>query len=98
MKSIKALLLWATIVSLSLCLFAGDMDKNLARGFDSIKPFDVYNLCRTLSSPQFAGRHTGHEGYTKAAQWAAAKFKQWGLKPLSKKQGYLQVSVMRNTS
>jgi hypothetical protein len=43
-----------------------------------------------MALPRYAGRHTGHEGYTEAAKWAAAKFKNWGLEPLSREQGYLQ--------
>ena len=44
----------------------------------------------SLSSPAFAGRLTGSDGYTAAAQWAAALYKQWGLKPIDAKTGYLQ--------
>lgn len=71
-------------------LIAGDMDKNLKKGFDSIQPMDPYNYCKKMASPEFAGRLTGHEGYTAAAKWAAGKFKQWGLKPISRKDGFLQ--------
>ena len=78
------------VLFFSLSLNAEKLDRDLQRGFDSIRPMDVYNYVKTLSLPKFAGRHTGHEGYTAAAKWAAKKFKQWGLKPLSKKEGYLQ--------
>ncbi|MFW6136599.1 MAG: hypothetical protein ACOC5U_00840 [Candidatus Aminicenantaceae bacterium] len=33
-----------------------------------------------MASPEYAGRFTGHEGYTAAAEWAAGLFKKWGLK------------------
>ena len=66
------------------------MDKNISSAFDSIQPMNPYNYCKTLSSPQFAGRLTGHEGYTAAANWAAGYFKKWGLKPIDPKTGYLQ--------
>ena len=59
-------------------------DKDLLRGLNSILPQEAYNLVKTMALPEFAGRHTGHEGYTKAARWAAQIFKQWGLKPISK--------------
>ena len=69
---------------------AQELDKNIQKGLNSIKPMDPYNYVTKMCSPEFAGRHTGHEGYTNAAKWAAKKFKDWGLKPISKKDGYLQ--------
>lgn len=82
------------LVTLLLCGFvavqAENLDKNVKRGFDTIRPMDCYGYCKTLSSQEFAGRLTGHEGYTSAAEWAAEKFKEWKLKPLSKREGYLQ--------
>jgi len=63
---------------------------DVQRALDSIQPFEAYSYCKILASEKFAGRLTGHEGYTAAAKWAASKFKEWGLKPLSKEAGYLQ--------
>lgn len=48
---------------------------------DTVSPTGVYGLCKTMCSTEFAGRLTGHEGYTKAARWAERLFRQWGLKP-----------------
>jgi len=70
--------------------FAQQLDSNLEKGFNSINPMDVYNYCKKIASDEFAGRLTGHEGYTKAAQWAAGKFKEWELKPINETEGYLQ--------
>jgi len=63
---------------------------NLEKAFNSIQGLDAYGYVKTLASPEFAGRLTGHEGYTAAAKWAAGKFKQWGLLPISQKEGFLQ--------
>ncbi|MGB7295036.1 MAG: M20/M25/M40 family metallo-hydrolase [Candidatus Aminicenantales bacterium] len=63
---------------------------DVRNALDSIQPVEAYSYCKTLSSEKFAGRLTGHEGYTAAAKWAASKFKQWGLKPFSRESGYLQ--------
>jgi len=95
MKKIKAglVLLFLLASSLTLFVFAPAAEKpqdEIASGYDSIRPDDVYGICKTLSLPEYAGRHTGHEGYTAAAEWAAARFKEWGLKPLSQMEGYLQ--------
>lgn len=57
---------------------------------ESIQPLEAYSYCKSLASEKFAGRLTGHEGYTAAAGWAAGKFKRWGLKPISPETGYLQ--------
>ncbi len=69
---------------------AQELDKNLVAGFNSIQPMDPYNYCKELALPKYSGRLTGHEGYTEAAKWAAEKFREWGLKPINKTDGYLQ--------
>jgi|Deesub1362B_J571_1020462.scaffolds.fasta_scaffold00001_751 hypothetical protein len=61
----------------------------LENSLKQIKPEEVYQLCKIISSSAFAGRLTGDEGYTQAAHWAAKKFRQWKLKPISQ-NGYLQ--------
>jgi len=53
----------------------------LTKALKKINPNEVYELCKIISSSEFAGRLTGDEGYTKAAQWAAKKFKRWNLQP-----------------
>jgi len=74
----------------ALSFSAEGLDKNLEKAFLSIRPMDPYDTTRILAGPEFAGRLTGHEGYTAAARWAAGKFREWGLKPLSAREGYLQ--------
>ena len=68
----------------------GALDKNLKDGLASISPAEAYDIVKTLARPEYAGRLTGHPGYTAAAQWAAKKLAAWGLKPISGKDGYLQ--------
>ena len=60
------------------------------KALGSISPEEVYNFCKTLASPQFAGRYTSHEGFVAAAKWVGSKFKEWGLKAYNPKEGYLQ--------
>lgn len=48
----------------------------------SIKAGDIFEITKTLASPEMEGRLAGTEGYRRAANWAAAKFKEWGLKPV----------------
>ncbi len=65
-------------------------EKDLSRGYDSIREAEVYGYVKTMALPRYAGRHTGHEGYTEAAEWAADLFKKWGLKTPGLKQAFLQ--------
>ncbi len=71
-------------------LSPGNLDPAAEQGLSSINPHDVYDYCKTMALPKYAGRLTGHEGYTAAAKWAADKFRQWGLLPINEKDGYLQ--------
>ena len=82
--------LTASLLALTTLAQAKLDPAGLKRGLDSICPEEAYVLCQTLASPEFAGRLTGHQGYTAAARWAALKFKEWGLRPLGAKEGYLQ--------
>jgi hypothetical protein len=85
------------IFALLLCLLvlaaaspAQAPDKNLQDGLKTINPSEAYDIVKTLASPEYAGRLTGHPGYTAAARWAARRLASWGLKPVSGKDGYLQ--------
>jgi hypothetical protein len=87
----------AAIVFSSLILFwaavgplLGQTPASLKKAVAAIDPILPYQLARTMASPEFAGRLTGDEGYTRAARWAAGKFKEWGLQPYDSKAGYLQ--------
>jgi hypothetical protein len=83
-----------TILTLAVLLAtaapAQTPDKDLQAGLKSISPSEAYDIVKTLSSPEFAGRLTGHSGYTAAAQWAARKLESWGLRPVNGKDRYLQ--------
>jgi hypothetical protein len=69
---------------------AEELGADVRNALNTVQPMEAYSICKTLSSEKFAGRLTGHEGYTAAARWAAAKFKEWGLQPLGRESGYLQ--------
>ena len=84
---------WSSVILALLLLVpsfaATSLPLHLKKAVQNINPMLPYELARTMASPEFAGRLTGHEGYTKAARWAAARFKEWGLKPVDPKNGYL---------
>lgn len=80
----------ALVLLLSSSSIAQAPGKTLKDGLASISPAEAYDIVKTLARPEYAGRLTGHPGYTAAAQWAAKKLAAWGLKPISGKDGYLQ--------
>ena len=90
MLKIRPLGILALVLLLSAASSAQAPNKNLRDGLASISPAEAYDIVKTLARPEYAGRLTGHPGYTAAAQWAAKKFAAWGLKPISGKDGYLQ--------
>jgi hypothetical protein len=62
----------------------------LAKAEKQIKAHELYDLCKVMAAKEFSGRLSGDSGYTRAARWAAGKFKAWGLRPLDQKSGFLQ--------
>ena len=94
MLRIRPLAAFALVLALSAGATAQtaapSLDKNLRDGLASISPAEAYDIVKTLAKPEYAGRLTGHPGYTAAAEWAAKRFAAWGLKPISGKAGYLQ--------
>ncbi len=90
MLRIRPLAALALVLTLSAPAHAQTLDKNLKDGLALISPAEAYDIVKTLARPEYAGRLTGHPGYTSAAEWAAKKLAAWGLKPISGKDGYLQ--------
>jgi len=60
------------------------------RGFASIKEEDCRSWLSVLAGDEFEGRGTGSPGYQKAADFMAAKFKSFGLKPGGEKGSWFQ--------
>jgi hypothetical protein len=90
MSRFKAIFCLLVVLFMAMIVFPEKADPNVSKGLDSIQPHDVYDYCKTMALPKYAGRLTGNEGYTEAAKWAASKFEQWGLQPINEKEGYLQ--------
>jgi len=64
---------------------AGPKDKNVEKAMRSIRPAEGYEFVKTLASPEFNGRQSGGAGATASCSWAAARFREWGLRTLSGK-------------
>ena len=60
------------------------------KGFESISQTDARNWLGYLAGPECAGRGSGQPGFQKAAEFMAARFKEFGLKPLGDNGTYFQ--------
>jgi len=63
--------------------------QSLPDNAESISGLEIYQTLDRLTSEEFQGRHTGHQGFTDAAQWIADLFEEWGLEPASEEDGYM---------
>jgi len=92
MKATRTVLspLLAAVLLLAVLPGLGSGQRMARNAPDILQPSEVYSTCKILASAEFAGRLTGHQGYSAAAQWAAGMFKAWKLKPLVGRDGYLQ--------
>jgi hypothetical protein len=59
-------------------------------GFDSITTTDARTWLNYLAGPECAGRGSGQPGFQKAADYVAARFKEFGLKPVGDNGTYFQ--------
>lgn len=62
----------------------------VAPGFQAIHTDDIKTWISYLAGPECAGRGTGQDGYQKAAEYVAARFKEFGLKPIGDNGTYFQ--------
>jgi hypothetical protein len=60
------------------------------QGFDSISAAEGRGFLSYLAGPECLGRGTGQPGYFKAAQFMAAHFQEYGLKPMGDRGTYFQ--------
>lgn len=72
--------------------FAGakPVPDDLKKGFDAITTADAKKWLAYLAGPECMGRGTGQHGYQKAADYVAARFKEFGLKPIGENGSYFQ--------
>ncbi|HYC77315.1 MAG TPA: M28 family peptidase [Planctomycetota bacterium] len=57
----------------------------VAAGFESISVEDCKTWLAFLAGPECEGRGTGQDGYQKAADYVAERFREFGLKPVGDK-------------
>lgn len=56
-------------------------NEKIAKTFHSVSSNELVQFAGELSSEKFQGRLSGSAQYLQAAQWCAAKFREWGVKP-----------------
>jgi len=67
---------------------AEEVPADVRKGFRSITPDYCKEVLSYLAGEECQGRRTGTEGYQKAADYVAARFKEFGLKPVGDDQTY----------
>jgi hypothetical protein len=87
----KTLLLSLTLLFSTLIINAQNTPETY-----KISKEDLLNNVKILSSPEFGGRLPGSEGYNKAAQFAADKFAESGLKPAGDKNYFQYFNIEYN--
>lgn len=63
---------------------------DLKTGWDTISPSQAKTWLTYLAGPETQGRGTGQPGYQKAAEFMAARFKEFGCLPAGKDGSYFQ--------
>jgi hypothetical protein len=65
-------------------------ETELLRQFHAINSEEMMSWMQKLCSPGFNGRLTGTPEFIKSAEWMAAEFKEWGIKPAGDNGTYFQ--------
>ena len=71
--------------------------QDVAKGFQAIDEAECEKWLTILASDEFEGRGTGTRGFQKAADFVAARFKEFGLKPVGDKGTYFQAVPFTRT-
>lgn len=83
---------FATIGTAAFAQFPGSQPppSQYKVGFDSITTQQAIGYLSYLAGPETQGRGTGQPGFQKAADFVAARFKEFGLKPMGDHGTYFQ--------
>ena len=87
---IASLLIAATAVAHAQYSGAVAPPDKYRKGFDSITQSDAKTWLEYLAGPECEGRGTGQPGYQRAAEYMAARFKEFGLKPFGDNGTFFQ--------
>jgi len=65
-------------------------EQKILQVLHSISSHTLFDYLKELASDKYEGRLTGTEGYNASADWVAARFAEWGIKPAGDNNTYLQ--------
>lgn len=65
-------------------------EQKILRVLHSISSHTLFAYVKELASDKYEGRLTGTEGYNASADWVAARFAEWGIKPAGDNDTYFQ--------
>jgi hypothetical protein len=65
-------------------------EQKILQVLHSISSHTLFDYVKELASDKYEGRLTGTEGYNASADWVAAHFADWGIKPAGDNNTYLQ--------
>jgi hypothetical protein len=90
-KGSKRLITLLAAVFCSVITLAQDADEQvLLKHFHSISSEEIAGWMAEICSPEFNGRLAGTPEYLAAAEWAAARLKEWGIKPAGDNGSFFQ--------
>lgn len=91
---------FGSLIASAFAQYAGaePVNSEVKKGFDSITKADAQRWLGYLAGPECAGRGTGQPGFQKAADYMAARFKEFGLKPVGDNGTYFQGVPFTRTS
>jgi hypothetical protein len=65
-------------------------EQKMLQVLHSISSHTLFDYVKELASDKYEGRLTGTDGYNASADWIAAHFAEWGIKPAGDNNTYLQ--------
>lgn len=91
MRTLSLIFTLLITTSLSLQLQAQQTDEQtLLKHFHSISSEEIAGWMAEICSPEFNGRLAGTPEYLSAAEWAADKMSEWGIKPAGDNGSFFQ--------
>jgi len=85
-----------TLTILTIVFISFFVNAQSSTGLSEINKEDLIATVKILTSPEFDGRLPGSEGYNKAAQFAANKLSELGLKPAGDEKYFQYLNVEYN--
>lgn len=90
MKKFNHFALIIALVFISNTTYSQEIDKNILQGMHSISSHELLKTVEELASEKYGGRLGGSPEYDLSANWLAAQFAKYDVKPLGDDDTFLQ--------